>query len=65
MEMLRIIARVAYRNPGMAASGMFSQGGYRPQLAGNRLIGLPIPDTQRKNPRSVGKGRFVTLLIHS
>ncbi len=27
--------------------------------AGNRLIGLPIPDTQRKNPRSVGKGRFV------
>jgi len=24
------IARVAYRNPGMAASGMFSQGGYRP-----------------------------------
>jgi len=36
MEMLRIIARVAYRNPGMAASGMFSQGGYRPQLADPR-----------------------------
>ena len=30
------IARVAYRNPGMAGSGVFSQGGYRPQLAGWR-----------------------------
>jgi len=30
------IARVAYPNPGMAGSGMFSQGGYRPQLAGWR-----------------------------
>src|SRR5271154_3633793 len=35
------IARVAYRNPGMAASGMFSQGGYRPRLAGQR----PSPPT--------------------
>jgi hypothetical protein len=30
MEMLRFIASVAYRNPGMAASGMFSQGSARP-----------------------------------
>jgi hypothetical protein len=29
-------------------------------LAVNRLMGLPIPDTQCENPRSVGKGRFVT-----
>jgi hypothetical protein len=36
MEMYAFIARVAYRNPGTAASGMLSQGGYRPQLAGKR-----------------------------
>jgi hypothetical protein len=33
MEMYGFIARVAYRNPGMAVSGMFSQGVYRPQFA--------------------------------
>jgi hypothetical protein len=35
MEMLRFIASVAYRNPGMAASGMLSQRGNRPKLAGS------------------------------
>jgi hypothetical protein len=33
MDMYAFIARAAYRNPGTAASGMFSQGGYRPHLA--------------------------------
>jgi hypothetical protein len=39
MEMYAFFARVAYRNPETAASGMFSQGGCRPQLARIETLG--------------------------
>jgi hypothetical protein len=28
-------------------------------MAGKRLIGFPIPDTQHENPRGVGEGRLL------
>jgi hypothetical protein len=37
----------------------------RPVVAGKRLIGLSIPDTQHENPRGVRKGRLLTRLRHS
>jgi hypothetical protein len=57
MEMLRFIASVAYRNPGMAASGMLSQRGNRPKLAGS-CGPRRVPATTLLCLRSTPSGRW-------
>jgi hypothetical protein len=57
------ITRVAYRNPGMAASGMFSREGYRPLLSGGGLADeLHLPQRLPGYPGTLTSVHGLTLL---